>query len=81
MMLASSLLEHGELAPSDLATLIDTFQEQQLMKVRTKTGNYCRTMHVGDNQVFDNTLPFPTIDVENLIDYAARRMSGAERPQ
>ena len=81
MMLASSLLEHGELTPSDLATLIDTFQEQKLMRVRTKKGNYCRTMHVNDNRVFDNTLPFPTIELEKLIDYAASRMSGAERPQ
>ena len=75
MMLASSLLEHGELTPSDLATLIDTFQEQKLMRVRTKKGNYCRTMHVNDNRVFDNTLPFPTINVDKLIDFAASRMS------
>lgn len=74
-MLASALLERGELAPSDLAALIDTFQEQQLMKVRTKKGNYCRTMHVNDNRVFDNTLPFPTINVDKLIDYAGARMS------
>lgn len=77
MMLASSLLEHGELTPSDLATLIDTFQEQKLMRVRTKKGNYCRTMHVNDNRVFDNTLPFPTIELEKLIDYAAARMSAS----
>lgn len=75
MMLASSLLERGELTPSDLATLIDTFQEQQLMKVRTKQGTYSRTMHVNDNRVFDNTLPFPTIELEKLIDFAASRMS------
>lgn len=75
MMLASSLLERSELAPSDLAALIDTFQEQQLMKVHTKKGNYCRTLHVNDNRVFDNTLPFPTINVDKLIDYAAARMS------
>lgn len=75
MMLASSLLEHGELTPSDLATLIDTFQEQKLMRVRTKKGSYCRTMHVNDNRVFDNTLPFPTIEIEKLIDFAASRMS------
>lgn len=74
MMLGSSLLERGELTPSDLATLIDTFQEQKLMKVRTKQGTYSRTMHVNDNRVFDNTLPFPTIELEKLIDYAAARM-------
>ena len=75
MMLASALLERGELAPSDLATLIDTFQETSLMEVHTKKGNYCRTMHVNDNRVFDNTLPFPTIEIEKLIDFAASRMS------
>ena len=75
MMLASSLLERGELAPSDLAALIDTFQEQKLMRVRTKKGNYCRTMHVGDNRVMYNTLAFPTINVDKLIDFAATRMS------
>lgn len=75
MMLASALLERSELTPSDLATLIDTFQEQQLMRVRTKQGTYSRTMHVNDNRVFDNTLPFPTIELEKLIDYAAARMS------
>lgn len=74
MMLASSLLERGELTPSDLATLINTFQEQELMKVRTKQETYSRTMHVNDNRVFDNTLPFHTIDVDKLIDYAASRM-------
>ena len=79
-MLASSLLEHGELTPSDLATLIDTFQEQKLMRVRTKKGNYCRTMHVNDNRVFDNTLPFPTINVDKLIDFAASRMSIDQQP-
>lgn len=75
MMLASILLERGELAPSDLAALIDTFQEQKLMRVRTKKGNYCRTMHVGDNRVMYNTLAFPTINVDKLIDFAATRMS------
>lgn len=75
MMLASALLERSELTPSDLAALIDTFQETSLMKVHTKKGNYCRTMHVNDNRVFDNTLPFPTIELEKLIDYAAARMS------
>ena len=75
MMLASALLERSELTPSDLAALIDTFQEQKLMKVRTKQGTYSRTMHVNDNRVFDNTLPFPTIELEKLIDYAAARMS------
>lgn len=75
MMLASALLERSELTPSDLATLIDTFQEQKLMRVRTKQGTYSRTMHVNDNRVFDNTLPFPTIELEKLIDYAAARMS------
>lgn len=75
MMLASSLLERGELAPSDLATLIDTFQEQKLMKVHTKRGNYCRTMRVNDNRVMYDTVPFPTINVDKLIDYAASRMS------
>ena len=75
MMLASALLERGELAPSDLATLIDTFQETSLMEVHTKKGHYCRTMHVNDNRVFDNTLPFPTIEIEKLIDFAATRMS------
>lgn len=75
MMLASALLERSELTPSDLAALIDTFQETSLMEVHTKKGNYCRTMHVNDNQVFDNTLPFPTINVDKLIDFAASRMS------
>lgn len=75
MMLASALLERSELTPSDLAALIDTFQETSLMEVHTKKGNYCRTMHVNDNRVFDNTLPFPTIELEKLIDYAAARMS------
>lgn len=75
MMLASSLLEHGELAPSDLATLIDTFQEQKLMRVRTKKGTYSRTMRVNDHRVMYDTLPFPTINVDKLIDYAASRMS------
>lgn len=75
MMLGSSLLERGELTPSDLATLIDTFQEQKLMKVRTKQGTYSRTMHVNDNRVMYDTLPFPIIELEKLIDYAAARMS------
>lgn len=75
MMLASALLERSELTPSDLAALIDTFQETNLMEVHTKKGNYCRTMHVNDNRVFDNTLPFPTIELEKLIDFAASRMS------
>lgn len=75
MMLASSLLERGELTPSDLAALIDTFQEQKLMKVRTKKGNYCRTMHVGDNEVMYSTLAFPAINVDKLIDFAAARMA------
>lgn len=75
MMLASSLLEHGELAPSDLATLIDTFQEQKLMRVRTKKGTYSRTMRVNDHRVMYDTLPFHTINVDKLIDYAASRMS------
>lgn len=75
MMLASALLERSELTPSDLAALIDTFQETSLMEVHTKKGNYCRTMHVNDNRVFDNTLPFPTIELEKLIDFAASRMS------
>lgn len=75
MMLASSLLERGELTPIDLAALIDTFQETSLMEVHTKKGNYCRTMHVNDNRVFDNTVPFPTIELEKLIDFAASRMS------
>ena len=75
MMLASALLERSELTPSDLAALIDTFQETSLMEVHTKKGNYCRTMHVNDNRVFDSTLPFPTIELEKLIDYAAARMS------
>ena len=75
MMLASALLERGELTPSDLATLIDTFQEQKLMRVRTKKGNYCRTMRVNDNRVMYDTVPFPTINVDKLIDYAASRMS------
>lgn len=75
MMLASALLERGELAPSDLATLIDTFQEQKLMKVHTKKGNYCRTMHVNDNEVMYSTLAFPAINVDKLIDFAAARMT------
>ena len=75
MMLASALLERSELTPSDLAALIDTFQETSLMEVHTKKGNYCRTLHVNDNRVFDNTLPFPTIELEKLIDFAASRMS------
>jgi hypothetical protein len=74
MMLASALLERGELTPGDLATLIDTFQEQKLMRVRTKKGNYCRTMRVNDNRVMYDTVPFPTINVDKLIDYAAGRM-------
>ena len=74
MMLGSSLLERGELTPSDLATLIDTFHEQKLMKVRTKQGTYSRTMHVNDNRVMYDTVPFPTINVDKLIDYAASRM-------
>ena len=61
--------------PGDLATLIDTFQEQKLMRVRTKKGNYCRTMRVNDNRVMYDTVPFPTINVDKLIDYAASRMS------
>jgi hypothetical protein len=77
MMLGSSLLERGELTPSDLATLIDTFQEQKLMKVRTKQGTYSRTMHVNDNRVMYDTLPFPIIELEKLIDYAAARMSAS----
>lgn len=77
MMLGSSLLERGELTPSDLATLIDTFQEQKLMKVRTKQGTYSRTMHVNDNRVRYDTLPFPIIELEKLIDYAAARMSAS----
>ena len=75
MALASALLERGELTPGDLATLIDTFQEQKLMRVRTKKGNYCRTMRVNDNRVMYDTVPFPTINVDKLIDYAAARMA------
>lgn len=74
MMLTSALLERGELTPGDLATLIDTFQEQKLMRVRTKKCNYCRTMRVNDNRVMYDTVPFPTINVDKLIDYAASRM-------
>lgn len=74
-MLASALLERSELAPSDLATLIDTFQETTLMKVHTRKGSYCRTMHVNDNRVFDDTIAFPTIKIDKLIDFAATRMS------
>lgn len=74
MMLASALLERGELTPGDLAALIDTFQEQKLMQVRTKKGTYCRTMRVNDNRVMYDTVPFHTINVEKLIDYAASRM-------
>ena len=74
MMLASALLERGELTPVDLAALIDTFQEQKLMRVRTKKGTYCRTMRVNDNRVMYDTVPFHTINVEKLIDYAAARM-------
>lgn len=75
MMLASALLEHGELTPSDLATLIDTFQEQELMRVRTKEWTYSRTMHVRENKALYDMLLFPTINVDKLIDYAATRMS------
>ena len=67
VMLASALLERSELAPSGLAALIDTFQEQQLMKVHTKKGNYCRTMHVNDNEVMYSTLAFPAINVDTLV--------------
>lgn len=74
MMLASALLERGELTPGDLAALIDTFQEQKLMRVRTKKGTYCRTMRVNDNRVMYDMVPFHTINVEKLIDYAASRM-------
>ena len=77
MMLASALLERGELTPSDLATLIDTFQEQELMRVRTNEGTYSRTMHVNDNRVMYDTVLFPTINVDKLIDYAAARMSAS----
>ena len=77
MMLASALLERGELAPGDLATLIDTFQEQELMRVRTNEGTYSRTMHVNDNRVMYDTVLFPTINVDKLIDYAAARMSAS----
>lgn len=75
MMLASSLLERGEIAPNDLAALIDTFQEQKLMRVRTKEGTYSRTMYVRDNKAAYDTRLFPTINVDKLIDYAAARMS------
>lgn len=75
MMLASALLERSELTPSDLAALIDTFQEQQLMKVHTKKGNYCRTMRVNDNEAMYSTLAFPAIEIEKLIDFAASRMA------
>lgn len=75
MMLASALLERGELTPSDLATLIDTFQEQELMRVRTKQGTYSRTMHVRDNKALYDMSLFPTINVDKLIDYAAARMA------
>lgn len=77
MMLASALLERGEIAPGDLATLIDTFQEQKLMRVRTKEGTYSRTMHVGDNKAMYDTVLLPTINVDKLIDYAAARMSAS----
>ena len=43
--------------------------------MRTKKGNYCRTMRVNDNRVMYDTVPFHTINVEKLIDYAASRMS------
>lgn len=76
-MLASSLLERSELTPSDLAALIDTFQEQKLMRVRAKQGAYSRTMHVNDNRVMYDTLPFPTIELDKLIDYAAAHMSAS----
>lgn len=74
----TGLAEHAYLADadnSDLATLIDTFQEQKLMKAHTKKGNYCRTMHVGDNEVMYSTLAFPAINVDMLIDFAAARMA------
>lgn len=75
MMLASALLERGELTPSDLAALIDTFQEQKLMRVRTEQEIYSRTMYVRDNKALYDMLPLPTINVDRLIDYAAARMS------
>lgn len=74
MKLCGALMERGVLPADDLAALIDTFQEQKLMRVRTKKGTYCRTMRVNDNRVMYDTVPFHTINVEKLIDYAASRM-------
>lgn len=45
------------------------------MKAHTKNGNYCRAMHVGDNEVMYSTLASPAINVDKLIDFAAARMS------
>lgn len=74
MKLCGALMERGVLPADDLAALIDTFQEQKLMRVRTKKGTYCRTMRVNDNRVMYDTVQFHTINVEKLIDYAASRM-------
>ena len=67
MMLASSLLERGGLAPSDLAALIDTFQERE-------DAHPDRNMRrIGFH--IPEAPSHPITTVEQLIDYAAARMS------
>ena len=66
----------GTIATSDLAALVDMFNEQEQAReagkdARTLTLTFC-----------DPRYPYESVNsVETLIDYVAQRISGAERPQ
>lgn len=64
----------GTITTSDLAALMDMFNEQEQAREagkETLTLGFCDPMH-----------PYESVNsVETLIDYVAQRMSGAERPQ
>ena len=70
MMLASALLERSELAPSDLAALIDTMQETE------ETGGHAKTITIMTND-WTHGRPYNKITITSvgaLIDEAAGRM-------
>ena len=70
MMLASSLLERGELTPGDLATLIDTMKETE------ETGGHTKNITIMTND-WTYGRPYNKITITSvgaLIDEAAERM-------
>lgn len=81
MKLCGALMERGVLPADDLATLIDTFEATSLMQVKTRLFGGSiepRNMRIRDrNASGTNVRDIYTdiIKVEELIDYAASRMS------